>query len=165
MCVVSAPLQVHLLDAYDVSAPPVCVQSRQPGLEYFVEHHHGHLLLLTNHTYAQQQQSQHQALSAQGEQRQQAQPHSTDNSAADYSLYTMPAAALSAGGNSLQQWRLLRPEVPGSAVTDMDVFEGCVVLHMLHDSRPALMVLHLDKCTDGFLAVSQQHEVSSNQQC
>lgn len=162
MCDVSALLQVHLLDAHDVSAPPVCVQSRQPGLEYFVEHHHRHLLLLTNHT--QQQQSQRQPLPAKGEQHQQAQPHSADISAADYSLYTIPAAALSANGSSLQQWQLIRPEVPGSAVTDMDVFEGCVVLHTLHNGRPALMILHLDTCEDGSLAVAQQHEVRSKQQ-
>jgi protease II len=158
MWIVSALLQVHLLDTHDVSATPVCVQARQPGLQYFVEHHHGHLLLLTNHTFAQQFK---QPVSAQGETSQQVQHHLTDNSAADYSLCTLPTAALSAGGSSLQQWRLLRPELPGSAVTDMDVFNGCVVLHTLHDSRPALALLHLDTCSDGRLAVSQQHEVTS----
>lgn len=168
------PPQVHLLDAQDVSAPPICVQRRQPGLEYFVEHHKGHLLLLTNHSPMQQQQQQptspHHPLIQNADQLQLQQQQPTqqqrgqqeqkppDSSAADYSLYTIPVAALQAGA-SLQQWRLLRAEVPGAAVTDMDVFDGCVVLHTLHDSKPTLLVLTVDTGTEGVLAVTQQHEV------
>lgn len=149
--------EVHLLDALDVSAAPLCVQPRQPGLEYFVEHHQGHLLLLTNLTRTQQQ-----AVATSSTQQQVQEP--SNSSAADYSLYTMPVAGLQAGSSSsLQHWQLLKAELPGSAVTDMDVFAGAVVLHTLLDSRPSLLVLNLAEpegsSKGGALAVGHQYQV------
>ena len=41
-------LQVWLLRTDDPSSPPAIVQPRSPGLEYFVSHHAGHLLIVTN---------------------------------------------------------------------------------------------------------------------
>jgi hypothetical protein len=158
LCCLVSHHQVHLLDAQDVSAAPLCVQPRQPGLEYFVEHHQGHLLLLTNLTPAQQQ-----AVATNSTQQQVQEP--PDNSAADYSLYTMPVAGLQASSSSLQHWQLLKAELPGSAVTDMDVFAGAVVLHTLLDSRPSLLVLNLAEpegsSKGGALAVGHQYQVSS----
>lgn len=174
--------QVHMLDAHNIDAPAVCVQHRQPHLEYFVEHCNGHLLILTNHSPVglQQHTNQQGQLPAQAQQQgkqerqQQQQQHfgseqmqdtaqvkAAQPGSTDYSLYTIPVAALQPGNtctaHTVQDWRLLRAEAPGLAVTDMDVFDGCVVLHMLHNSRPRLMVLHLD--TPQGLRVSHQLEV------
>lgn len=41
-------LQVHLLSTSNPSSAPQLVQRRMPGLEYFVSHHEGHLIILTN---------------------------------------------------------------------------------------------------------------------
>ena len=41
-------LQVWLLRTDDFSGQPAVVQPRSPGLEYFVSHHAGHLLIVTN---------------------------------------------------------------------------------------------------------------------
>ena len=41
-------LQVWLLRTDDPSGQPAIVQPRSPGLEYFVSHHAGHLLIVTN---------------------------------------------------------------------------------------------------------------------
>jgi hypothetical protein len=138
-----------------------------------VEHYEGHLLILTNHNPLSQQQqtSQQGQLQALAQQQQYhavheqmqaiaqfeaAQPGSTD-----YSLYTIPVADLQAGStctaHTVQRWRLLRAEGPGCAVTDMDVFDGCVVLHMLHNSTPQLTLLRLH--TQHSLRVNQELEV------
>lgn len=122
-----------------------------------MEHHQGHLLLLTNLTPTQQQ-----AVATNSTQQQVQEP--PNSSAADYSLYTMPVAGCQAGSSSLQHWQLLNAERPGSAVTDMDVFAGAVVLHTLLDSRPSLLVLTLAEegsSMGGALAVGQQYQVSS----
>lgn len=122
-----------------------------------MEHHQGHLLLLTNLTPTQQQ-----AVATNSTQQQLQEP--PNSSAADYSLYTMPVAGCQAGSSSLQHWQLLNAERPGSAVTDMDVFAGAVVLHTLVDSRPSLLVLTLAEegsSMGGALAVGQQYQVSS----
>lgn len=115
-----------------------------------MEHSSGHLLILSNHSATHHQ--------AQGQQ--QAQPEAAPPSTSpDYALYTVPVAALTPGRGP-QQWQLLQPEVPGTAVTDMDVFQGAVVLHTLNRSHPQLSVLCLAEGQDGTLAVAQQHEVS-----
>ena len=40
--------QVYLIEAKHPTAPLRCVQPRLPGLEYFVEHHNGDLIIMTN---------------------------------------------------------------------------------------------------------------------
>jgi protease II len=40
--------QVHLVDAAQPDRPPRLVQRRAPGLQYFLEHHFGRLIILTN---------------------------------------------------------------------------------------------------------------------
>lgn len=159
-----AVLQVHLLDAEDPHATPVCVQPRQPGLEYFVEHHAGHLLLLTNHSRAAEQQRQkgthaHQQQTAQQQQQQPVGVSPPDSSlaAVDYSLYSLPVSAV--GASSLQDWQLLLPEGHDCATTDLDVFSGCVVLHQLQCSVPQLTLLRLNLSPDGALTVTQQQQV------
>jgi protease II len=42
-------MQVHLLDPQrPEKAALTCIQTRRPGLEYYVEHHSGRLYILTN---------------------------------------------------------------------------------------------------------------------
>jgi protease II len=164
-----------MLDAHNVDAPAVCVQHRQPSLEYFVEHCNGHLLILTNHSPVSQQDTNQQGQLPAQEQQQHsgheqmqdtAQVKAAQPGSTDYSLYTLPVAALQPGStctaHTVQDWRLLRAEAPGLAVTDMDVFEGCVVLHMLHNSRPQLTVLLLD--TQRSLTVTHELEVREGRQ-
>lgn len=132
----------------------MCVLPRQPGLEYFVEHTAGHLLILTNL-------STQQHLQQQPSQQEFAQP---SQAATDYSLYTVPVASVLAAGSGgcLQDWRPLLLEAPGTAVTDMNAFDGVVVLHTLHHSRPQLMLLHVGtgQQQERTLEVSLQQEVS-----
>lgn len=47
-CNVAVMLQVHLLDTSNPSSPPQLVQRRIAGLEYFISHHQGQLLILTS---------------------------------------------------------------------------------------------------------------------
>ena len=42
------PLQVYLVDALNPDSRPLLVEERQEGVEYFVEHDRGPLLILTN---------------------------------------------------------------------------------------------------------------------
>jgi hypothetical protein len=60
------------------------------------------------------------------------------------------------GGSSLQHWQLLLQELPELAITDLDVFEGTVVLHTLNNSLPQLLLLRTDP--------SQQHLTVKGQQ-
>jgi protease II len=150
--------QVHLIDAAGSSSAsyPVCVQSRTAGLEYFVEHWRGHLLLLTNRcstpTASQSACSHHPSHDAHAQRLPRdimSEVDSTTAAAAaagsadpgDYSLMTLPAALVgSAGADS---WRLLLPVQPGAAVTDMDVFDSRVVLHEVCSAQPGLRLLQL----------------------
>jgi len=158
-----AVLQVHLLDAEDPHATPVCVQPRQRGLEYFVEHQAGHLLLLTNHSKVAEQLRQQDTSAPQHQTTQQQQqpvgvsPPDSSRAAVDYSLYALPVSSL--GASSLQDWQLLLPEGVDCATTDLDVFSGCVVLHQLQHSVPQLTLLRLNHSPDGGLTVAQQQQV------
>ena len=40
--------QVHLVSTHQPAETPVCVAQRQPGVQYFVEHHGSHLFIMTN---------------------------------------------------------------------------------------------------------------------
>ncbi len=42
--------QVHLISTRQPEAAPICVARRQPGVQYFVEHHGSHLFIMTNTT-------------------------------------------------------------------------------------------------------------------
>ena len=41
-------MQVHLISTQQPDASAVCVARRQPGVQYFVEHHGSHLFIMTN---------------------------------------------------------------------------------------------------------------------
>lgn len=181
--------QVWLLDAQDPQALPVCVQQRTPGLEYFVEHHHGHLLLLTNKSTsdmiatdncskssksgpsASQQQQSHSKVSQAGSKGIQS-PQvlfasdaaaGRDNSCfeREYSLMTTPTAAITSDKqHSMNSWPLLVPERAGVVITDMDVFDGWVLLHELNNARPCMTLLRISQAEQQTgPAVLQQQQV------
>jgi protease II len=185
---VSLNLQVHLIDAAGSSSAscPICVQQRAAGLEYFVEHWRGHMLLLTNKTSTPTSlQSEcggqpthgaraeplpgdalpeigHTAAAAAAAAA--ATPPATAAGSAeqgDYCLMTLPAKL--AGSAAADSWRLLLPVLADSAVTDMDVFDGCVVLHELCSAQPGLRLLQLAEQQGGQpppeLQVVQQQQV------
>lgn len=180
LCCIFLP-QVHLLDAFDNQTRPVCVQARSKGLEYFVEHMHGHLLLLTNKpsssTYSTTSSSDRintetisssslvvaASHSAVG-------PGAPAGDASDYCLMTVPAAAVFSSHVGADHWRLLIAARSDTVITDMEVFSSCVVLHELAAARPTLTVIRLatkqqqaDSQT-AHLQVVQQQQVSLNNQ-
>jgi len=136
-------LQVHMLDASQRDAVPMCIQRRTAGREYFVEHWHGHLLLLTNKLHVQTAAA---GTASSGRSHAAATTASTDAagpSSSDYSLVSVPAAAVAAGSAGAEHWQLLLPEQADSAITDMDVFDKGVVLHQT-GGRPLLSILELE---------------------
>lgn len=160
--------EVHLIDAAASSSDgcrPLCVQARRAGLEYFVEHWRGHLLLLTNHNSNSSGSGSTPATAEpQCSQGSSSSPQPTSlapsNSAAapatgsmhatampgepcDYCLMTLPAAL--AGTAGVDSWRLLLPAQLDAVVTDMDVFDSCVVLHELRSAQPGLRLLKLEQ--------------------
>ncbi|KAF6262570.1 prolyl oligopeptidase family-domain-containing protein [Scenedesmus sp. NREL 46B-D3] len=165
--------EVHMIDASSNSrnSHPVCLHPRTAGLEYFVEHWRDHLLLLTNSSsrssppaplqphcsHGTSWGAQPKSLTA-GTMLEPASAAAAPPAAAaaaadsvlttagpgdegDYCLMTLPAAL--AGCAGAESWRMLLPVQPAASVTDMDVFDGCVVLHELCDARPRLRLLQL----------------------
>lgn len=153
-------VQVYLLDAQDNHSMSVCVQARTPGLEYFVEHYKGHLLLLTNKSGASAAAALQVAATA-------ANNDTAGSVDHDYCLMTIRASQVVSGHSCSDNWQLIVPERPDTAVTDMDVFESGIVLHELVAGRPGLTLLRLEaeqKTLDaeqpGVLRIIQQQQVS-----
>ena len=151
--------QVHLLDAQDLHSLPVCVQARTSGVEYFVDHYKGHLLLLTNKSGDSTACAPHAAAEVDG-----CNPAAAGQ---DYCLMTVPASLVFQQQHSgTHSWQLLVPERPDVAVTDLSVFDTGVVLHELAAGRPALTLLRLSAEQQGTeqpggLTVLHQQRVSS----
>lgn len=161
------------MDPYDSAAKPVCIQPRTPGLEYFVEHHHGHLLILTNlsppstaaqscatsgaatgadaagaaaHSTAGLKANKLSSVAAGAAPSSSANSNLTSDLAADGSgsdYSLMALPAAAAGTAGTDCWQVLVPAKQDGTVIDMDVFESCIVLYELHHARPALRMLQL----------------------
>lgn len=152
--------QVHLLDGLDSQAFPLCVQPRSPGLEYFVEHQAGHLLLLANRSTAPGFNPEPTAEAAHASAP--ANSPAADAEVQDYSLFTVPVAALHPGSAAHgQPWLLQVAESPGVAITDIEVFDGVAVLHELRGGQPAVRLLHLEAQPGKPLSISKQQQVSA----
>lgn len=156
------PCQVHLVDAAQPEAPPMCIIPRQRGHEYFLEHWHDRLLLLTNFPGRGDYQLMALTLGQQGAARQdegQEQQHEQQEqqerrglhlghqweqiTANAYQLHQQQRQQDGVpGGSALgSSWDVLVPERPMSCTTDLDVFERACVLHEMNAGRPGLSLV------------------------
>jgi hypothetical protein len=121
--------EVRLIPSQDPWSDPILVQPRIPGLEYYVEHCRGNLIIVTN-----------------------------DREAHDYKLVqTIPARTDDAGGQGCGRdtWLdLLVPE-PGCKIEDIDVFAEHIAVYQRTSRGQQLRVLgieggrDLDSCQHG----------------
>jgi hypothetical protein len=85
-----------------------------------------------------------------------------DAEQSDYCLMTLPTAL--AGSAGVESWRLLLPAQPDAVVTDMDVFDCCVVLHEIRSAQPGVRLVQLAEQQGAQqlpeLHVAQQQQVS-----
>jgi hypothetical protein len=125
-----------------------------------VEHYAGHLLLLANcnpHNPPDTAPQAGAAADAAADAQQQCR---------DYSLFSLPAAAVmgssdsSSGCAARTAWQLLLAESPDTAITDLDAFQGALVLHEMRHSTPGLRLLRLSAAGPGeHLRVTRQQQV------
>lgn len=146
--------EVYLLDAHEPHLPPHCVKARQPGLEYFVEHHKGSLLILSNANGANNYclmttAAPHGGATASPG----GGPGTADATDGVYRSHVTPVGVT-------DSWRVLVSEQPDVAITDLDVFEGHAVLHQLYQGRPALSIVHLNDSKDAGVTVRSVDQVS-----
>lgn len=142
------PYQVHLLDARDPwHSRSRCVQPRNPGLEYFVEHHAGQLYILTNaagpeytlmKTPVNTPDRRYTAVS-------QccllpSRPTVVINSLA--ALHDGAVLILTCLHCSF--WNAAVPDRPGIIIEDIDMFHTALVLYERHHGKPAMSILPLD---------------------
>lgn len=160
------------MDAWRPESPPVLLQPRTPGLEYFVEHHAGWLYILSNArgaedycllrtpaptaasaaaavvesaigaTAALLQAPVAAAAAAAG--RATGMLSSLDSAAAVASATAMGAPAQVRPAGGADSWQVMVPQRPGVAVTDLDIFHGRQV------SRELLLLFYLCICYLGF---------------
>lgn len=74
---------------------------------------------------------------------------------------TTPTAAITSDKqHSMNSWPLLVPERAGVVITDMDVFDGWVLLHELNNARPCMTLLRISQAEQQTgPAVLQQQQV------
>eukprot|EP00879_Flechtneria_rotunda_P007371 GHRR01007732.1.p1 GENE.GHRR01007732.1~~GHRR01007732.1.p1 ORF type:complete len:851 (+),score=260.67 GHRR01007732.1:215-2767(+) len=149
--------EVWLINAHNPTAKPVCIQQRQLGVEYFVEHHQGHILMLTNSSSVGKAPGSTSSLLH--HHCQAAAPHSSllhsngqllehddavgGAAVGEYCLVATAASAVLPAGGNAAKWKVVLPEQAESVIVDMDVFDSCAVLHQLQAAKPRLLLLKL----------------------
>ncbi|KAI5066039.1 hypothetical protein GOP47_0018663 [Adiantum capillus-veneris] len=107
--------EVYLLEAEGSKRDLKLVERRRPGVEYFVEHQHGNLFLLTN-----------------------AELHKKHRVGSIYRLFLCPVDDL-----RLENWKQIVLEEHNCIIYDMDIFENYLVLFQRKGGLPQLSVLKL----------------------
>lgn len=157
--VLMPPLQVHILDAGRPESPARLIHAREEGLEYFVEHREGQLLIMTNAGGALNNCLMTAPCDRPAKRRASflSSLRSPLQSSTDVMYFVFGITPAVVGCSN---WQLLVPEREGVALEDLDVFQTCLVLWERHRGLPGVSRLRLDNMDRqelGKVVISSQH--------
>ena len=137
--------EVHVVRASAPLGGARCVQPRCDGLEYFVEHHSGHLLIMSNRGVSLQDVDRIQRESMAGDDAGNllVKAEEEESFAGEYKLFVTDVTDVSLGKTA---WKEIIPARDGVCLEDLDVFRSALVLHERDAGRPQRRVIPVDFC-------------------